>query len=292
MKSVLFEDHPFVFLPLSQRPRLGQHCSITSRSVFDTIQQAEYCTSVQISLGSMRSYNNPREINKSERKNIKKYCKKYDKTIYSHLPYVCNFGKDESDPITPKSIGRLIKEIDVCKELDMWTVLHPSAKGTKEKVVDILSHLDIDSCDRIVLENSAGQGLSPVMTSLDEIEYIMRRLPNTKLCIDTCHLFAAGVCDFTAKHIDQFFHDIDNIIGLNRLKLIHLNDSQKKFGSRVDRHENIALGEGCIWDKDIESLHILLYYARKHEIDLIIESDEDGEIDLICLHKLLASNRL
>ena len=274
------------FLPLSQCPHIGQHCSISGRTIIDTIKEATYCTCVQISLGSMRSYNKPRLVSAKEAKRIRKHCRKYNKTVYSHLPYVCNFGREE---LAEKSLIRLDQEIEICKALDIYTVIHPSKLGTKEYVVDTLSKFDAESCERIVLENAAGEGKSPVMVNMEEIVYLARRLPHAQVCIDTCHLYASGECDFTPKAIDQFLHDLNTSIGLDRVKLFHLNDSEKAYGSKVDRHENIARGRGHIWSESTSSLHLVLDYARRHSIDLIIEKDNednDAQLDIICLHKL------
>ena len=112
----------------------------------------------------------------------------------------------------------------------------------------------------LLLENCAGEG-KKVPKNLDQIAYLIKHLELIKdkeenyistkvgICIDTCHLFAAGDYDLRKKsQITKFKEDFENKIGLKYLKLIHLNDSKDPFNSHKDRHE--IIGQGNIWKKD------------------------------------------
>lgn len=104
----------------------------------------------------------------------------------------------------------------------------------------------------LFIENSAGEG-AKVPRTLDEISYMIKKLEKNKsvikkirVCIDTCHLFAAGEYNISkSSEIIKFKKDFQKKVGLKYLKLIHLNDSKDEFGSRKDRHE--ILGKGKIW---------------------------------------------
>ena len=98
----------------------------------------------------------------------------------------------------------------------------------------------------ILLEHTAGQGTN-LGHRFEQIATIIQHLkgsPRLGVCLDTCHLLAAGYDICSEEGYEQTFRDFDRIIGLDRLKAFHLNDSRKPCGSRVDRHEHI--GKGCI----------------------------------------------
>ena len=99
------------------------------------------------------------------------------------------------------------------------------------------------------------------------------------VCIDTCHIYAYGLYNLSLiSEVDKMFEDFDYLIGLNRLSLIHLNDSKDKFGSKKDRHERI--GQGNIWGKDDSALrHLLLKYKN---IPMILETTPADMVSVCC----------
>lgn len=143
-------------------------------------------------------------------------------------------------------------------------VIHPgtcNSGGNKRNTFDTMDVIvknifDLyskpDGLGNLFIENSAGEG-SKVPKTLDEISYMIKKIEEKKqvaskikVCIDTCHLFAAGEYDISKKEeIFRFKKDFSKKVGLKYLKLIHLNDSKDFFGSRKDRHE--ILGKGKIW---------------------------------------------
>src|SRR5882757_6141458 len=98
----------------------------------------------------------------------------------------------------------------------------------------------------LCIENTAGQG-STLGWSLDEIAAIIEKAgplgEHLGVCLDTQHLFAAGYDLRTAAGYDRFFAEFDQKIGVRRIRAFHLNDSKKPLGQRVDRHDEIGVGE-------------------------------------------------
>jgi deoxyribonuclease IV len=97
---------------------------------------------------------------------------------------------------------------------------------------------------QILLENTAGQG-SSLGSRFEELKAILDTCPDQPLgvCVDTAHLFAAGWDIRTAEGLESALRDIDRTIGLDRVGVIHVNDSKTPLGSRVDRHEHIGKGK-------------------------------------------------
>ena len=124
---------------------------------------------------------------------------------------------------------------------------------------------------KILLENSAGQKNS-IGTPFDEIAEILDRLNSSDfgLCLDTCHAFAAGYDLSTESCIIKLMDIIANKIGLNRLKIIHLNDSKGELGSKLDRHYHIGLGK--IGE---EGFKFLLNNKKLYHIPFIMETPVD-----------------
>lgn len=127
---------------------------------------------------------------------------------------------------------------------------------------------------RVVLETTAGQGTSlghtfeQIAALLDEISVPER----TGVCLDTCHIFAAGYDIRTAEGYAGVLDAFDRIVGVSHLKVIHLNDSKKGLGSRVDRHEHI--GEGAIGP---EAFRCLLTDPRLRGLPMILETPKGGD---------------
>lgn len=132
----------------------------------------------------------------------------------------------------------------------------------------------------ICMETTAGQG-SSLMFKFEHLAYVIEALkghPRLGVCLDTCHVFAAGYDIRTEEGFKHTFDEFDRIIGLDRLRVIHCNDSKKGLGTRVDRHEHIGQGEigptafRCLVnDERLAHIPILLETAIEdngHEKDL------------------------
>ena len=129
-------------------------------------------------------------------------------------------------------------------------------------LANVTNHLDRvieragDACNSvtILLETTAGQGTG-LGYKFEELAYILEKTQypvRLGVCVDTCHIFAAGYDIRTPESYATVFDEFDRIIGIDSIRFFHLNDSKKELGSRVDRHEHI--GKGCIGLEGFRSL--------------------------------------
>jgi deoxyribonuclease-4 len=242
----------------------------------------------QIFLSETRSLNAPRRFTPDDIKRSSEWISTYDVRVYSHFPYIANFAS----PDASKAILRLQQEIMEMKKVNaVGVVVHPGTQtvngqilGTPDNIIANISKITPELQSHIVLENSAGEG-KKLFSTMEEIHYIMRNLPNVKLCMDTAHAFGRGMSTFKKKvDVLRFFVDIQQTIGLNRLSLIHLNDSCAEYGSRKDHHNRI--GYGYIWGEDISSLTPLLSTCAANNIAIVGENSIDAFNDIPKLRKI------
>lgn len=176
------------------------------------------------------------------------------KKIMSHDSYLINLGAPDPE-ILAKSRIAFKDEIDRCLKLKLsYLNFHPGSalKSDITQCMDLIVEslletkpLVADSHLRLIIESTAGQG-SAIGATFEELGYIIERTHKeipVGICLDTCHLFAAGYDVRTAKGWDTVLNEFDKIIGLKHLYAFHLNDSLKPLGSRVDRHAFIGKGE-------------------------------------------------
>jgi len=212
-----------------------------------------------------------------------------DILIFAHTGYLINIaGQGEN---LKKSILLLQDELKRASLLGIdYLVLHPGShkgEGTKRGLKKIIAGLDTVFAEdkfqtKILLETTAGQGTSIGHKFEHFHEIISKANFKTRLgvCLDTCHIFTAGY-DFRSKvDLDKMIKEFDSYVGLDKLKLIHLNDSKKDLGSKVDRHEH--LGQGFI---GLEGFRLLLNDKRLKKIPLVLETpkSEDDQADLMNL---------
>jgi deoxyribonuclease-4 len=177
---------------------------------------------------------------------------KFRKTV-SHDSYLINLASPD-DRLWHASIDLFIEELSRCQALDIpYLVTHPGAHvgsgedfGLKrvaaglDRAYSAADAANVTTC----LEITAGQG-SSLGYRLEHLAQIISQSKNPKnlaVCLDTAHLFAAGY-DFRGRRYPAFRRELDKTIGLKRVKVLHLNDSKKDLGSRVDRHDHIGLGK-------------------------------------------------
>ena len=238
----------------NKAPLLGAHVSIVGG--FDkALERGEAfgCTAIQIFTHSNRQW----KISKISTAQIDCYKEKKRNSLVSevvaHASYLINIGSADS-ALRERSISTLIHELESCDQLGInYLVLHPGSytQSTLDECIAIIAESintifkNFSSKAIILLETSAGQG-SSVGTTLQELKRIRDQVDEKQrigYCVDTCHIFAAGYDISTKKGYDDFWKEFDAELGLENLKVIHLNDSKKECGSRVDRHENIAKGK-------------------------------------------------
>lgn len=122
---------------------------------------------------------------------------------------------------------------------------------------------------QLLLEIAAGSG-NILGDSIDEIAYFTNKFDDLGFCMDTCHSFVAGYDLRSKENVISFFEEMEQKIGLQKLKVIHLNDSLTDFNSKVDRHDH--LGKGKI---GTEGLSEVIKIAKKENIPMIIETKSD-----------------
>ncbi len=170
--------------------------------------------------------------------------------IMPHDSYLINLGNPDEEAIQ-KSRAAFIDEMQRCEQLGLKMLnFHPGSHLNKISVEQCLDEiaaninlaLEKTSGVTAVIENTAGQG-SNVGNRFEEIRYIIDRVNDKSrvgVCIDTCHTYSAGY-DIVNDY-DGVFDEFERIVGFQYLKGIHLNDTKKPLGSRVDRHGSIGLG--------------------------------------------------
>ena len=216
-------------------------------------------------------------------KNIEEFkenCKKFGykpENILPHDSYLINLGHPEREKLE-KSRTAFLDEMQRCEQLGLkYLNFHPGShlrQISEQESLDLIAesiNISIAKTSFVipVIENTAGQG-SNIGYKFDHLAYIISRIENKDrigVCIDTCHLFVSGYDFRTRKTYEDTFEEFDKIVGSNYLKGMHLNDSKKELGTRVDRHESI--GKGFI---GIETFRFIMNDDRFEEIPLILET--------------------
>ena len=203
--------------------------------------------------------------------------------LFSHTAYLINVGSPEKEA-WEKSQDALKVEVERATVLGLaFIVLHPgSHKETNEadclkRIGDAVAWVvdkTAGSTVKVLYEIAAGQG-SAVGYSFEHLRDLLKLTDcpsRTGICIDTCHMFAAGYDIRTEAAYEKTFQDFDQIVGIRNVKAVHLNDSKKEIGCRVDRHEHI--GKGCI---GIEAFRCLMNDGRLREVPMVLETPKDEE---------------
>lgn len=173
--------------------------------------------------------------------------------ITSHASYLINLGAPDKENLL-KSRSAFQLEIERCLTLGIsFLNFHPGAalKSPVEQCLERIvasmllytSQLQTGGLT-LLLEATAGQG-SCVGAKFEELAWIIERVKDqvpVGVCIDTCHIFAAGYDLRTRESLDATLDQFDSVVGLEYVKALHLNDSMKGLGSRVDRHSNLGAG--------------------------------------------------
>ncbi len=200
------------------------------------------------------------------------------KKVMSHDSYLINLGSPKPDILT-KSRKAFIEELERCHRLDIaFLNFHPgSATGsTEEECLDtIIASVRAfekecaNGKTRLLFEATAGQGTN-VGYCFEHLGYLVDRLKEyvpIGVCIDTCHIFAAGYDVRTPEAWDETVDEFSKKVGIKHLYAMHINDSMKPFDSRKDRHA--ALGEGEI---GIKGFKAMMQHPKLREIPKYLET--------------------
>ena len=211
------------------------------------------------------------------------------KEVYIHTPYYMNFAS-ANNRIRYGSVSVLRDELERGSRLGAKYVMTHlgSAKelGQKEAIKKTIEMLKkslngYKKTTKLLLENSAGAG-EIIGDDLKELSEIIKGVKNdviAGICLDTQHSFASG---YDWRNFEATIKRIDSELGIDKIKLIHANDSQTDFGSNKDRHEHI--GQGKI---GLEGFKNILAFAKKTNIDMILETEHNAVVEDIKLLKAL-----
>lgn len=212
------------------------------------------------------------------------------KHILPHDSYLINLGHPDEEKLL-KSRTAFIDELERCEQLGLDRLnFHPGShlkEITQDECLRKISEsiniaLDKTTGVSAVIENTAGQG-SNLGYTFEQIAQIIDKVEDKTrvgVCIDTCHMFAAGYDIRTRETYDKTWNDFADIVGFNYLMGMHINDSKPPLGSKKDRHH--SLGEGEI---GLDAFRFLMNDERMNDIPLILETIDSSiwkqEIELL-----------
>lgn len=214
----------------------------------------------------------------------------------AHNSYLINLASPD-DALWQKSIDASVDELQRAETLGLdGVVMHPgsfvtsSAEAGQQRIIEALNHVHAKCQNfrtKFWLETTAGQG-SSLGCRFEHIAAILQGISapdRLGVCVDSCHIFAAGYPLQTPDEYAATMSEFDRLIGIDRIRAFHLNDSKKALGSRVDRHEHI--GEGFL---GLEPFRHIVNDPRFAEIPMYLETNKgerDGEnLDTINLRTL------
>lgn len=202
------------------------------------------------------------------------------KKVMSHDSYLINLGSPDPEGLR-KSRHAFKEEIERCHALKITFLnFHPGAALTRtadeclQTIVESILELEPlieQGPTRLLFESTAGQG-SSVGYLFEHLGFLIDQLHKkvrVGVCLDTCHMFAAGYDISDREGWNQVLKDFDRIIGLKHLYALHVNDSMKPLGSRVDRHA--PLGEGKI---GMKSFHAMMEHPDLRELPKYLETPD------------------
>ncbi|MCB8965029.1 MAG: deoxyribonuclease IV [Bacteroidales bacterium] len=215
---------------------------------------------------------------------FKKRCAEFGytpSTILPHDSYLINLGNPDTEALQ-KSREAFIDEMKRCEQLGLDRLnFHPGShlgKVSEEQCLELIAEsiniaLKESSGVIAVIENTSGQG-SNLGFKFEHLKQIIDRVTDKSrvgVCIDTCHAYTAGYDLRTEEAFANTFNNFDRIVGFKYLKGMHLNDTKKGLGSRVDRHESIGAGE-----LGIDTFRMIMTDPRFDEIPLILETPDES----------------
>ncbi|MCD6353418.1 MAG: deoxyribonuclease IV [Proteobacteria bacterium] len=211
------------------------------------------CETMQIFSGNPRAWKK-KPFNPEEAQNFQEALSQTSiAPLFIHAPYLLNLASP-SEELYTRSIDCLVDELNKAYRLGARSVIvhvgnklrlkEPEALDRVARAIN-LAFRRANNSIQLLLENTAGQGteigfkFSQLKTIVDQVDEKER----IGICLDTAHAFEAGYDLSTSTGLNQMMDEFDTLLGLDRLKALHLNDSRTSFGSRVDRHWHIGKGE-------------------------------------------------
>jgi deoxyribonuclease IV len=260
-------------------PRLGAHMSVAGglpRAVDRAV--AHGCEALQIFAKNASQWRG-RVVPPEE---VREFRAKVNasgiKPVVSHASYLINLAT-AIPALRRQSIEAMGDEMDRAEALALLgVVLHPGCYtlGSEAEGLELIAEslLELLKARRrgktmVLLEHTAGQGTS-LGATFEQLASIIAKMsdhPRVGVCLDTCHLLASGYDICSPEGYASTFNQFGRLVGLDRLKVFHLNDSKKPLGSRIDRHEHI--GAGCL---GLEPFRRLVNDRRFHGLPMLLET--------------------
>lgn len=262
--------------------QIGCHVSIAGgvdKAIDNAIERN--CTAFQIFTRNPRGWK-AKELSKHEITEFKKKLKSSNIDRFAtcaHMPYLPNLSSPNSESYK-KSVEVLVNEVKRCALLGIpYLVTHLGSHlgsgqevGIKQLVKAYTKAAKVEGDVMILLENTAGQKNS-VGSEFGELNYILSQLkPAEKfgVCVDTCHAFVYGYDLRDEKKVKETFSEFEELVGFDKLRILHLNDAKGELGSRSDRHYHIGLGK--IGKKGLSAV---IKIANKKKIPIVLETPID-----------------
>jgi deoxyribonuclease-4 len=275
---------------------LGAHVSISGAIHMSVDRAVELgCTTFQIFTRNPRGWT----YTKLKKAEVDEFRRKFEaagfRVAVAHMPYLPNIASPKKD-IYEKSVRSLVAELERCGALGLeLLVVHVGSHlgaGLEKGVEQVANAVNraveaVDNQVKVLLENMAGQRNS-CGSRFEDIAEILSRVKNADrvgVCLDTCHLLAAGYDIRSEEAVDATISRFDKVVGLNRLWAVHLNDSKGALGSGLDRHEHIGIGN--IGENGFKAF---INHPAIRDKPMVIETPEDERgnyaTDLAKLRKL------
>ena len=265
--------------------RVGVHVSIAG-SIDKAVDRAEErgCDTFQIFSRNPRGWKIKELTEQDATRFVEKLRHSGISLPVDHMPYLPNLAAS-TDDVYKQSVAALIEELKRCDALQIpYLVTHLGSHrgfGKTEgfqRIIDAINTAFTEADNRVMLllENTAGTKNSMGGT-FEDIRRIMDHIEHRErigICFDTCHAFVAGYELRTEERLNATMEHFDEVIGLDHLKLVHLNDAKAGLDSRLDRHEHIGLGY-----LGEDGFRVILNDARIKELPMILETPVDNRRD-------------
>lgn len=204
--------------------------------------------------------------------------------VIVHSTYLINMAATDNDMLR-KSRELLVAELERCERLDIpYYNLHPGnhlGAGESEGIQKIAESINLMhnqvpfQSTKTVLETTAGQGTSigHRFEHLRAIIDLVEQQDRMAVCVDTCHIYAAGYDITNEQGYESTWREFESVIGLARLAAFHMNDSKRECGSRVDRHEHIGKGK-----MGLKGFRLLMNDPRFEHLPKILETPKGKDM--------------
>lgn len=264
---------------------IGSHVSFSKEQLLGSVKEAlSYGANTFMFYTGAPQNTQRSELNKNLYDEAKKLMNENNinmNNVVCHAPYIINLANNKDMDKYKFSISFLINEIKRCHELGVKRlVLHPGSavgiereQALKNIIYALNIVLDSDTDVVIALETMAGKG-SELGINIEEIKTLIDGVSKKELigvCLDTCHLNDSGV---DISKFNAYLEEFDEKIGLDKISVVHINDSKNVIGSHKDRHE--ILGFGTI---GFDNLINVIYEKRLENIPKILETPYIGDTD-------------